>query len=110
MVFGGITSILFNQEFGNTTTLIVTHIIGLCCVFIFILKFDWLKETGISRFGGYKIWLLDIIGTFYMALVSLYSFFGRFFFDFSNLKEISATLDIIMTQFAVSLNEEIFKV
>ena len=108
MVFGEIISVLFNQEFGNTTTIFVAHLIVFSSVFILLWWVDWLKVTGIARFGVCEIWLLVIAGSIYMIFGSLYSFYGKFIFDFSNLKNISVTMDILNTQIAVALNEEIF--
>jgi membrane protease YdiL (CAAX protease family) len=106
MLFGGITSVVFNQEFGNTTTSFSAHLIVVMCVFILLWRFNWLKVTGISRIGDFRIWLLTIAATIYMTTASLYSFYGKFLFDISDLKDLTAIVEIIMAQIAVGLNEE----
>ena len=106
MVFAGIISVLFNQEFGNAITSFSAHLIVVTGVFILLWRLDWLKVTGISRIGDFRIWLLTIAATIYMTTASLYSFYGKFLFNISDLNDLTASLEIIMAQIAVCLNEE----
>ena len=107
IVISGITSSLLNQEFGSSNTLFIAHFLVFVCVFILLWKFDWLKVTGVARLGDYKTWLIVILGTTYFTISSLYSFYGTISFDFSNLKDFLTSLNIIKTNTAVCLNEEI---
>ena len=107
MFFSGIASSLFNQEFGSSNTLFFAHLLVFICVLVLLWQFDWLKVTGVARFGDYKIWLIVIAGTVYFTIASLYSFYDKISFDLSNLKEFPTSLSIIKTNTAVCLNEEI---
>jgi membrane protease YdiL (CAAX protease family) len=106
MIFAGIASSLLNKEFGDRTILFIGHFAGIICVFILIWHLGWLKSAGITKFGTYQTWLIAIIGTLYFALASLYSFYGKLVFDFSNLFNLSSSGGLIATQTVVCINEE----
>jgi len=107
MIFAGIATSLLNKEFGDTTILIIGHLAGIICVFILIWRLGWLKGAGITQFGTYQTWLIAIIGTVYFALASLYSFYGKLAFDFSNLFNLSSSGGIIAMQTVVCIDEEV---
>jgi membrane protease YdiL (CAAX protease family) len=106
MIFAGIASSLLNKGFGDTTILFIRHLAGIICVFILIWRLGWLKGAGIIKFGTYQTWLIAIIGTVYFALASLYSFYGKLVFDFSNLFNLSSSCGILTTQTLVCIDEE----
>jgi membrane protease YdiL (CAAX protease family) len=106
MVFAGIAVSLFNKEFGDRTTLFIGHLAGIICVFILVWRLGWLKGAGITKSGTYQTWLISIIGTVYFALASLYSFYGKPSFDFSNLFNLSSSCGIISMQTLVCIDEE----
>jgi membrane protease YdiL (CAAX protease family) len=106
MIFAGIASSLLNKGFGDTTILFIGHLAGIICVFILIWRLGWLKGAGITQFGTYQTWLIAIIGTVYFALASLYSFYGKLAFDFSNLFNLSSSCGILTTQTLVCIDEE----
>jgi len=106
MVFAGIAASLLNKKLGDTTTLIIGHLAGIICVFILTWRLGWLKDAGITRSGTYQTWLIAIIGTVYFALASLYSFFGKLTFDWSNLFNLSSSGGLISTQILVCIDEE----
>ena len=106
MIFAGIASSLLNKEFGDMTTSFIGHLAGIICVFILLWRLGWLKGAGITQLCTYQTWLIAIIGTVYFALASLYSFYGKLAFDFSNLFNSSSSGGIITTQTVVCINEE----
>jgi len=106
MIFAGIAASLLNKEFGDTTILFIGHLAGIICVFILFWRLEWLKGAGITRSGTYQTWLIAIIGTVYFAFASLYSFYGKLAFDFSNLFNLSSSGGIITTQTVVCIDEE----
>jgi membrane protease YdiL (CAAX protease family) len=106
MIFAGIAASLLNKKLGDTATLIIGHLVGVIYVFILIWRLGWLKGAGITRSGIYQTWLFAIIGTAYFTLASLYSFYGKLAFDFSNLFNLSSSGGIITTQTVVCIDEE----
>jgi membrane protease YdiL (CAAX protease family) len=106
MLFAGIAASLLKKEFGDTTTLITGHFAGIICVFILLWRLGWLKGAGITRSGTYQTWIIAIIGTVYFVFASLYSFYGKPAFDFSNLFNLSSSFGIITTQIMVCIDEE----
>ena len=106
MIFAGIASSLLNKKFGDATILFIGHLTGIICIFILIWRLGWLKDAAITRSGTYQTWLIAIIGTVYFTLASLYSFYGKLTFDFSNLFNLSSSGGIITTQTLVCIDEE----
>ena len=106
MIFAGIAASLLNKKMGDTTTLIIGHLAGIICVFILLWRLEWLKGAGINRSGTYQAWLIAIVGTIYFTLASLYSFYGKLAFDFSNLFSLSSSGGILTTQTLVCIDEE----
>ncbi len=106
MIFAGIAASLLNKRLGDTSTLIIGHLTGIICVFILLWHLGWLKGAGITRSGTYQTWLIAIVGTVYFALASLYSFYGNFSFDYSNLFNFSSAWRIIAMQAVVCIDEE----
>jgi membrane protease YdiL (CAAX protease family) len=106
MIFAGIAASLLNKKLGDTTTLIIGHLAGIICVFILLWRLGWLKGAGITRSGTYQTWLISITGTVYFAVASLYSFYGKPGFDFSNLFNLSSSGGILTMQTVVCIDEE----
>ena len=106
MIFAGIAASLLNKKLGDTTTLIIGHLAGIIYALILLRHLGWLKGAGITRSGTYQTWLITIIGTVYFALASLYSFYGKPAFDFSNLFNLSSSGGIMTMQTAVCIDEE----
>jgi hypothetical protein len=48
MIFAGIASSLLNKRLGDTTTLIIGHLVGIIYVFILLWRLGWLKGAGIT--------------------------------------------------------------
>lgn len=107
MIFAGIATSLLNKEFGDPVILFTGHLAGIICVFIFIWRLGWLESAGITRSGTYQIWLIAITGTLYFALASLYSFYGKPAFNFSNPFDFSSSWGIIAMQAVVCIDEEL---
>jgi membrane protease YdiL (CAAX protease family) len=106
MMFAGIASSLLKKEFGDPIILFIGHLAGILYVFIFLWRLGWLKGAGITQFGTDQIWLIAIVGTVYFALASLYSFYVKLAFDFSNLFNLSSSGGILTTQTLVCIDEE----
>ncbi len=106
MIFAGIAVSLLHKEFGDATTLLIGHLAGIIYIFILLWRLRWLKVSGITRLGTYQTWLVAIGGTAYFALASLYSFYGKLAFDFSNLFNLSSSCRIIAVQTLVCIDEE----
>jgi membrane protease YdiL (CAAX protease family) len=106
MISAGIAAGLLNKKLGDTTTLIIGHLVGIICIFILLWRLGWLKGAGITRSGTYQTWLIAIIGTVYFALASLYSFYGKLSFDCSNLFNLPSSSGLILTQTLVCIDEE----
>ena len=85
LAFTGIVSSALRRPFGDA----VTGTIGRLTITVFILllawRMGWLKAVGITRLGSWPFWLVALGGMTYFAIASLYSYFGRIFFDFSSL-------------------------
>jgi membrane protease YdiL (CAAX protease family) len=107
MIFAGITASLINKGFGDRTTLFIGHLGGIIYIFILLWRLGWLKGASITQFGTYQTWLFAIVGTVYFALASLYSFYGKLAFDFSNLFKLSSSGGILTTQTLVCIDEEV---
>ena len=107
MIFAGITASLFNKGFGDRTTLFIGHLGGIIYIFILLWRLGWLKGASITQFGTYQTWLFAIVGTVYFALASLYSFYGKLAFDFSNLFKLSSSSGILTTQTLLCIDEEV---
>ena len=106
MFFSGIATSLLNREFGDSTTSFIGHLVGIIFVLTLLWRLGWLKYAGISQLGTFQIWLIAIIGTVYFALASLFSFYGKLSFDFSNLTDLSFSGNVIKLNIAVSMDEE----
>jgi len=106
MTIAGISTSLFDREFGDSTTSFIAHLAGIIFVLALLWRLGWLKDAGISQTGTYQVWLIAIIGTVYFALASLFSFYGTLSFDFSNLTDLSFSGDAIKLSIAVSMDEE----
>jgi membrane protease YdiL (CAAX protease family) len=106
MIFASVASSLLNIKLGDTTTLIAGHLAGIICVFILLWRLRWLKASGITRSGTYQTWLIAITGTVYFTFASLYTFYGKLGFDFSNLFNLSSSCGIMTMQTVVCIDEE----
>jgi hypothetical protein len=108
MVFAGMISGATKTAYGSATSMFGAHLLMFICVLILLWRLGWLKSSGIARTGKSSVWLLAVLGTIYSAITALYAFYGGFSFDFSTLKDVTVSLNMIRTQFAVSLDEETF--
>ena len=63
--------------------------------------------SGIIHWGNWQIWLLAVGGTIYFAIASLYVFYDKVAFDFSNLIRLPASRFAVLTHFSAGLSEEI---
>jgi len=106
MIFAGIATSLLNKEFGDPIILFIGHLAGILYVFIILWRLGWLEGAGITQFGTDQIWLVAIVGTVYFALASLYSFYGKPAFDFSDPFNLSSSGGIIIMQTVVCIDEE----
>jgi len=108
MVFAGMISGATKTAYGSATSMFWAHLLMFICVGILLWRLSWLKSSGIARPGKTSVWLLAVLGTIYSAITALYAFYGTLSFDFSTLKDVTVSLNMIRVQFAVSLDEETF--
>jgi membrane protease YdiL (CAAX protease family) len=106
MLFTGIATSLLKKEFGDSTTSFIGHLVGIIFVLTLLWRLGWLKGAGITQLGKYQVWLIAILGTVYFALASLFSFYGKLSFDFSNLTDLSFSGNVIKLMITVSIDEE----
>jgi len=102
----GVATSLLNKEFGDSTTSFIGHLVGIIFVLTLLWRLGWIKYAGISQLGTYQIWIIAIIGTAYFTLASLFSFYGKLSFDFSNLTDLSFSGNVTKLSIAVSMDEE----
>jgi membrane protease YdiL (CAAX protease family) len=108
LVFAGIATTLLNKEYGSPATIFVAHTVMIIGLLILLWRLDWLKPAGIARPGKPLIWLIAVLAMLYAATAALYAFYGKCYFDFSNLKDFPASPDIIKSQLVVCMDEEFF--
>ena len=106
MISTGIATSTLKRDFGDSTTSFIGHLVGIILILTLLWSLGWLKDAGISQLGSFQIWLIAIIGTVYFALASLFSFYGKLSFDFSDLTDLSFSGNVIKLNIAVSMDEE----
>ena len=107
MLFTGIASSALHRPYGDAVTGTIGRLAITACTLLLVWRLGWLEAAGIARLGRWWVWLLALGGMTYFTLASLYSYFGKIHFDFSSLILIPEARAIVMTQFVVSLCEEI---
>ena len=107
MVFTGIASNALHKPYGGATTGTIGRLGVMVCTLWLLWRLDWLQTSGVARLGSGQVWLLALGGLIYFACASLYAFYGKVAFDFSSLIHLPAARTTVLTQFVVSLNEEI---
>jgi membrane protease YdiL (CAAX protease family) len=107
MLVTGMASGALRRPFGDGVTGTIGRLVTTACVLLLIWRIGWLGPAGITRAGGWQVWLLALAGLLYYAAAGLYSFYGQAAFDFSNLIRSPASHVTVLTQFFVSLCEEI---
>ncbi len=107
LVFTGIASSVLHKPFSGAITSTIGRLTITACILLLVWRLGWLKASGVARLGRWPVWLLALGGMTYFTIASLYSYFGKITFDFSSLIQLPDARAIVMTQFAVSLCEEI---
>lgn len=107
ILFTGIATSLLKQEFGDATTTLTGHLVGIILVLAILWRLGWLNSSGVLQLGKYQVWFISILGTTYFALASLYSFYGNLRFDVQNLTNFSSSGNIIIANVANCMSEEI---
>jgi len=107
LAFTGIASSALRRPFGDALTGTIGRLTITACILLLAWRMGWLKASGIARSGSWLFWLVALGGMTYFAIASLYSYFGRIFFDFSSLIKLPEARAIVMTQFVISLCEEV---
>jgi membrane protease YdiL (CAAX protease family) len=106
MISTGVATSILKRDFGDSNTSFIGHLVGIIFILTLLWRQGWLKDAGISQSGSSQIWLTAIIGTVYFAIASLFSFYGKLSFDFSNLTDLSFSGNVIKLNIAVSMDEE----
>jgi membrane protease YdiL (CAAX protease family) len=107
LVFTGIASSALHRPFGDAVTGTIGRLTITACILLLVWRLGWLEASGVARLGRWPVWLLALGGMTYFTIASLYSYFSKINFDFSSLIQIPDARAIVMSQFAVSLCEEI---
>lgn len=107
LAFTAIASGLLSRPYGDALTTSISRLITTACVLLLIWRLGWLGSTGIVRLGRWRIWLIALGGIIYISCESLFSFFGEIGFDFINLVRSPTAHSLVITNFIVSLCEEI---
>jgi membrane protease YdiL (CAAX protease family) len=107
LVFMIIVSTVFHKPYGDAMTVSVGRLAVTACVLFLAWRLDWLKASGVSRLGNWRVWLLALAGLVCFAGASLYSFYGRAAFDFSSLLRLPDSRAAVTTHFVAGLSEEI---
>jgi membrane protease YdiL (CAAX protease family) len=107
MVFMGIASSALHKSYGDSATVTIGRLAITACTLWLVWRLGWLKASGIARLGNWQVWLLALGGMIYFTCASLYAFYGKVVFDFSNLIRLPAARTTVLTQFVAGLSEEI---
>jgi membrane protease YdiL (CAAX protease family) len=107
MVFSGVASGALGRPYGDPVTLTIGRLAGAACVVLVLWRLRWLRASGVSRLGGWQIWVVVSAGTVYAAAASIYSLFGRAAVDLASLLRQPACGATVGPLFAGALSEEI---
>jgi len=107
LVFMIIASSVFHKPYGDAMTVSIGRLAVTAWVLFLVWCMHWLKASGISRSGSWRVWLLALVGLVYLASASLYSFYGRVAFDFSSLLRLPDARAAVINHFIAGLSEEI---
>ena len=69
-------------------------------------RMGWLRSMGLTRFGGWRVWLMAIPLLAYMIFAYLYGFFGNVSFDFGIFGRSEAARGILLRDGIVGFVEE----
>lgn len=103
----GVASGVLRKPYGDPGSATVGRLVTTACVLLLLGRMGWLGPAGVTRLGRWQVWLAALGGLIYYSAASLYSFYGKVEFNFASLVQSSTARDIIMTQFAVGLSEEV---
>lgn len=107
LFFTDIASSALHKPFGDAVTGTIGRLTISACILLLVWRLGWLEASGVGRLGRWQVWLAALGGMIYYTIASLYSYFGKINFDFSSLNQLPDARAIVMTQFVVSLCEEI---
>ena len=107
LVLTAIASGALSRPYGDVVTTSISRLITTVCILLLIWQFGWLDSSGIARLGSWQVWLIALGGIIYFSGASLYSFYGGVSFDFSNLIRSTGAYSTVITQFIISLCEEV---
>jgi membrane protease YdiL (CAAX protease family) len=107
VAFMGIAASALHAPHGGAVTVSTSRLAVTACVLFLLRRLGWLQASGVARSGSWYVWALASGGMFYFAGSSLYSFYGRMAFDFSNLIRSPDSPAAVTTILAGGLSEEI---
>lgn len=107
LAFTAIASGLLSRPYGDAETTSISRLITTAFVLLLIWRMGWWELIGIAQLGRWHAWLIAIGGIIYFSCASLYSFYGEIGFDFTNLVRSPTAHSMVITNFIVSLCEEI---
>jgi len=107
VVLMGVASSALRMPYSDATAGAIGRLAVTACVLLLMWHLGWLKAAGVTRLGGWQVWLLALAGMVYFAGASLYSCYGRVAFDFPSLIRLPEARTVLTTQSVVALGEEV---
>jgi membrane protease YdiL (CAAX protease family) len=107
LAFTGMASSALRKPYGDAVTGTLGRLVVTACVLWLVWRLGWLEASGVTRLGSWQVWLIALGGLIYFACASLYAIYGKVAFDFAHLIQLPASRTTVLTQFVVSLSEEI---
>jgi len=107
IVLAGIASTALGRPYDDALITTMGRLIVTAGCLILIWRLGWLKASGVTRLGGWLVWLIALGGMLYFAGASLFAFYGSVAFDFSSLIRLPAARAAALTHLMAGLSEEI---
>ena len=98
-IFAAILAQVFGRSTISFNLIEAAGRLGGAIVFVFvILRFNWQKETGLTRFGTPAVWLLSAVILIYEVITYVYPYLGNLDLASANLGEtVSVALNALTT-------------
>lgn len=94
------------KSYGDLAQVIIRLIVTVI-LFLLLWRLDGLERAGITRLGGWQVWLFAMSGLLYITCAGLYAFFNKIKFDISSIFCLPAARTMALMQIIFVLHEEI---